>query len=124
MHRLQSYRSGSRGEPRACHQLCEEVWGGIEEDRAGKKVLGFTLGGRSEETGVKLYKSLSGLQISSYDTDYWAACGGILHVEHPIQSKAATYTVESRNSLMRYYLALFRRRGRYIPSLWPWWHTR
>ena len=77
-------------------------------DRAGKEVLGFNLEDRSEETSAKLYKSLSGLQISSYDTDYWAAYGSMLYKERPMQNKVATYTVESRNRWIRHYLARFR----------------
>ena len=77
-------------------------------DGAGKKVLGFTLGARSEETGAKLYKSLVGMKISSYYTDYWSAYSSTLYQEHHIQGKA-----ESMNSLVHHRLARFRRRGKY-----------
>ena len=79
-------------------------------DRAGKKVLGFTLGDRSCRTGKRLYGLLSGLEVASYYTDYWPAYDSILRAEHHVKSKAETYTVEGMNSLLRHYLARFKRR--------------
>ena len=66
--------------------------------------MGFTLGDRSAETGAKLYKALADFEISSYYTDYWTAYESVLYKEHHVRSKAATYTVENMNGLVRHYL--------------------
>ncbi len=75
--------------------------------------MSFTLGDRSAETGDQLYKALADFEISSYYTDYWNAYESVLYKEHHVRSKAATYTVENMNGLVRHYLALFQRRSKY-----------
>jgi len=80
-------------------------------DRVGKRVLGFTLGDRSAQTGDKLYQALSCFAVESYYTDYWGAYESVLYEEQHIKRKAETYTVERVNSLLRHYLARLRRRS-------------
>ena len=80
-------------------------------DSVGKRVLGFTLEGRSAQTGDKLYKAISCLAVERYYTDYWSAYESVLYKERHIKSKAETYTVERMNSLPRHYLARFKIRS-------------
>jgi insertion element IS1 protein InsB len=80
-------------------------------DRVGKRVLGFTLGDRSAPTGDKLYKAIACIQVESYYTDCWGAYESVLYKEQHMKSKAETYTVERMNSLLRHYLARFKRRS-------------
>ena len=100
-------------------ELCSYVgskkkhWVCLAVDRAGKQVLGFTLVDRSAETGDRLYKALADFKIKSYYTDYWAAYESILYKAHHVRSKAATYTVEHMNGLVRHYLARFHRRSKF-----------
>ena len=89
-----------------------KLWVWIAVDRADKQVLGFTLGERSADTGDQLYKALADFEISSYYTDYWTAYESVLYKAHLVQSKAATYTVEHMNGLVRHYLARFQRRSK------------
>jgi insertion element IS1 protein InsB len=80
-------------------------------DRVGKRVMGFTLGDRSAQTGAKLHKAISCLEVESYYTDYWGAYESVLYKGQHIKSKAETYTVERMSSLLRHYLARFKKRG-------------
>jgi insertion element IS1 protein InsB len=43
-------------------------------------------------------------------TDYWKAYAMFLPAEKHIQSKAETFTVEGYNSIIRHFLARFKRR--------------
>ncbi|MBC6409356.1 MAG: IS1 family transposase [Ekhidna sp.] len=79
-------------------------------DREGKRVLGFTIGDRSEMTGDRLCSSLRKMQIGSFYTDHWKAYESILPADKHVQSKAETYSIEGLNSMIRHYLARFRRK--------------
>ncbi|MBC6425576.1 MAG: IS1 family transposase [Ekhidna sp.] len=79
-------------------------------DRAGKRVLGFTIGDRSEKTGDRLCSSLIRMQIRLFYTDHWKAYESILPADKHVQSKAETYSIEGLNSMISHYLARFRRK--------------
>jgi insertion element IS1 protein InsB len=54
-------------------------------------------------------------KVSSYAkgivaTDYWKSYKEMIPIEQLVQSKSLTYTVESYNSVIRYFLAWFRRK--------------
>jgi insertion element IS1 protein InsB len=82
-------------------------------DRERGKVLDFVVGNRSERTERRLYERLKGYQGKQFYTDYWrrsykAILPSYLHKA----SKAETHGVERVNSLIRHYLARFRRQSR------------
>ena len=45
-------------------------------------------------------------------TDYWRVYNEIIPEDKLIQNKAETYTVESHNSLIKHFLAQFRRKSK------------
>ena len=86
------------------------VWVGV--DRRGRKVLDFVVGGRGKRTGRRLYGRLRRYRPDVYYTDHWRAYPAVLPASRDRASKGETYTVERVNSLIRHYLARFRRRIR------------
>ncbi len=75
-------------------------------------MLDFVVGGRGERTGRRLYGRLRRYRPGIYYTDHWRAYPVVLPASRHQASKGETYTVESVNSLIRYYLARFHRRIR------------
>jgi len=85
---------------------------GVDVDRRGRKVLDFVVGGRGKRTGKRLYYRLRQYRPGIYYTDHWRAYPAVLPASRHRACKGETYTVESVNSLIRHYLARFRRRIR------------
>jgi len=75
-------------------------------------VLDFVVGGRGKRTGRRLYGRLRRYRPDIYYTDHWRAYPAVLPASRHRTFKGETYTVESVNSLIRHYLARFRRRIR------------
>lgn len=70
--------------------------------------MAFRVGSRGRKT-LKRLLFLNPLTADIWATDHWRAYN-ILPKDRHIQSKAHTFTVESKNSQIRHYLARFRRR--------------
>jgi IS1 family transposase len=68
------------------------------------------LGNRGTETGIKLWDKVKEYAKGYVATDYWKSYKEMVPLEQLIQSKAETYTVESYNSVIRHFLARFRRK--------------
>jgi insertion element IS1 protein InsB len=85
------------------------VWVGVDRERG--KVLDFVVGDRSERTGRRLYERLKGYQVKRFCTDYWGSYKAILSSYLHKASKAETHGLERVNSLIRHYLARFRRQS-------------
>ena len=64
----------------------------IALDRAGKRMLGFTIGDRSEATAEQLLENIRKIKVGTYYTDYRKAYEGILPAKRPVQSKTETYS--------------------------------
>jgi len=68
-------------------------------------------GDRSTQTGLRLWGGIKGIS-KVYCSDYWKSYGEFIPPNKHIQSKSETYTVEGYNSLLRHYLARFKRKGK------------
>lgn len=68
-------------------------------------------GDRSARTGLRLWETIKGIG-KYYCSDYWKSYGKLIPPNKHIKSKAETYTVEGYNSLIRHYLARFKRKGK------------
>ena len=76
------------------------------------------MGDRSTETGVKLWKNIENKGVELVFSDYWKSYKEMVPSEKLYQSKSETFTIESFNSLIRHYLARFRRKTKcYTKSL-------
>jgi insertion element IS1 protein InsB len=84
------------------------VWTAV--DRQKKRLIDFAIGDRSEETGKKLWKRLTGIYTKQVYTDHFKPYEKIIPWTLHTQSKAETYTVESFNAVLRHYLARLHRR--------------
>jgi insertion element IS1 protein InsB len=80
-------------------------------DRERGKVLDFVVGDRSERTGRKLYERLKRYRVKRFYTDHWGSYRAMWPARLHKASKAETHGVERVNSLIRHYLARFRRRS-------------
>jgi insertion element IS1 protein InsB len=67
-------------------------------------------GDRSTQTGLRLWEAIKGIG-KYYCSDYWKSYAKFIPPAKHIQSKSETYTVEGYNSLIRHYLARFKRKG-------------
>ena len=85
-------------------------WIWIAVDRHNKKFINFSVGDRSHKTGQELYDKIKSKNIQKIMTDNWKAYEQIIPKEQHTRSKRETYTVESYNSLLRHYLARFKRK--------------
>lgn len=76
------------------------------------------VGDRSTETGVKLWKNIENKGIELVFSDYWKSYKEMVPSGKLHQSKSETFTIEGFNSLIRHYLARFRRKTKcYTKSL-------
>lgn len=57
-----------------------------------------------------MYNKLKTIDIQLFCSDYWKSYKELIPAEKLLQSKAETYTIEGFNSLIRHYLARFKRR--------------
>jgi insertion element IS1 protein InsB len=65
-----------------------------------------------------LYQEIKDIPNVVYCTDHWRAYLKVIPPERHYQGKDQTYTVESKNSQIRHYLAKFRRRTKcYVKSV-------
>lgn len=73
-------------------------------------MLDAVVGARDAATGARLFASLAHHSFQLVCTDYYAAYRNLVPIHLHYRSKAETTSVESCNSLLRHYLARFRRR--------------
>jgi insertion element IS1 protein InsB len=66
-------------------------------------------GDRSTKTGLKLWEQVKGVG-KLYYSDYWKSYQQFIPKDKHLHSKSETYTVEGYNSLVRHYLARFKRK--------------
>ena len=92
------------------------VWTAV--DRTRKKFSAFVIGDRSVKTGKKLWAKIKDSCSGIVFSDFWKPYTAFVPRKKHIQSKAETYTVEGYNSIIRHYLARFKRRTKcYTKSL-------
>lgn len=84
-----------------------QLWLWLAVDRDTRDVVAFRCGSRGRKTLKKLM-FLNKLSAEIYATDDYLAYR-ILPEDRHVRSKAHTFTVESKNSQIRHYLARFRR---------------
>ena len=73
-------------------------------------MLDAVVGARDEATGRRLFASLARHSFQLMCTDFYRPYRALVPIHLPYRSKAETTSVESCNSLLRHYLARFRRR--------------
>jgi insertion element IS1 protein InsB len=73
-------------------------------------VLDAVVGARDEATGARLFTSLARHCFQLVCTDYYHPYRNLVPIHLHYRSKAETTSVESCNSLLRHYLARFRRK--------------
>jgi len=61
---------------------------------------------------MKLWNKIKALNVIYFASDYWKSYEEFIPEEKHLQTKAETYTVEGYNSLIRHYLARFKRKGK------------
>ena len=86
------------------------VWVWIAVDRLQKKFIDFQVGSRAAATGKILWQRIQKSAAGIVATDHLAAYECFVPEEIHVQSKAETFTVEGYNSLLRHFLARFRRK--------------
>lgn len=78
--------------------------------RTTKRILAFEGGSRERSTLKKLTDKLKHIDCQKYYSDEHTSFNGLLPKEKYKASKKETYTVEGINSVVRHFLARFRRR--------------
>jgi insertion element IS1 protein InsB len=84
------------------------VWLWLAVDRDSRNISGFRIGSRSRKA-LKKMMFYSSLKAERYATDDYRAYR-LLPKEKRLVGKAHTFTIESKNSQVRHYLARFHRR--------------
>jgi insertion element IS1 protein InsB len=59
---------------------------------------------------LKLWEQIKDLTVGFYASDHWKSYEEFIPPQKHLQTKAETYTVEGYNSLVRHYLARFKRK--------------
>jgi insertion element IS1 protein InsB len=78
----------------------------------------FVIGDRSTTTCKLLFEKIKYIPTRVYCSDHWRAYEKVIPPDMHYQGKDETYTVESKNSQIRHYLAKFRRRTKcYVKSI-------
>ena len=85
-------------------------WTWIATHRHTKQILGFVCGRRDSKTFEKLYANINPNNIKLFCSDYWKSYAEVIPNHKHLQSKAQTFTIEGYNSLIRHYLARFKRK--------------
>lgn len=85
-------------------------WVWIAIDRSTKQILGFICGKRDTKTFKQSYNNLNPNNIKLFCSDYWKSYQEMIPKHKHIQSKKETFTIEGYNSLIRHYLARFKRK--------------
>lgn len=75
-------------------------------------IIDFVVGTRGEKTGKKLREKVKHISCFRHMSDYWEAYEKFLPKERHTMSKKETFSVEGMNSLIRHFLARFRRKTR------------
>src|SRR3989338_1956939 len=86
-------------------------WIWIAVDRMNKRFISCLCGDRSTQTGLKLWERVKDIG-KLYYSDYLKSYEQFIPKSKHRQSKSETYTVEGYNSLIRHYLARFKRQGK------------
>ena len=107
--------------------IFDEMWHFIEEstnklwiiklyDSNNNYLVDFELGGRDEETFLKLYNRISNNYKKCYYVDNWQTFTKVLtdNSERHLIGKEYTYPIEQHNSNTRHYLARFHRRTKIV----------
>jgi insertion element IS1 protein InsB len=95
----------------AFYQKTQKRWLWLAWDREQKRCVGAQLGNRNIATGKHLWQQLNLFEIERVCTDYFPACPAIVKHPNHVITKAETWGIESLNSRIRHYLALFRRKS-------------
>lgn len=94
------------------------VWVWTAVDSENHEFMDFAAGDRSLRTGRKLWAKIKDKCSGFVMTDFWKPYTAFVPKKMHVQSKAETYTVEGYNSIIRHYLARFKRRTKcYSKSL-------
>jgi insertion element IS1 protein InsB len=94
-----------------CRLKKKYCWVWIAVDRFDKRFLSYVCGDRSTHTGLRLWEDIKDIS-KFYCSEYWKIYGEFIPPNKHIQHKTQTYTVEGYNSLIRHYLARFKRKGK------------
>ena len=78
--------------------------------RVTKFVLAFSLGDRSQNTGQAVFYAVHSRFLETVYTDFYSAYDAFIPSTLHRKGKAGTFTVESKNSQIRHYLARFHRK--------------
>lgn len=73
-------------------------------------MLDAVVGARDEQTGARLFASLARHSFQLVCTDYYRPYRHLVPIHLHYRSKGETTSLESCNSLLRHYVARFRRR--------------
>lgn len=92
--------------------LTNYCWTWIAIDRNSKQILGFVCGKRDTNTFKRLYQQLNTHNIQLFCSDYWKSYREVIPKPKHITSKAQTFTIEGYNSLIRHFIARFRRKSK------------
>ena len=78
--------------------------------RVTRLVLAFSLGDRSNRTGQRTFLKVRSHCLEAVYTDFYPAYDAFVPWRLHKKGKAGTFTVESKNSQIRHYLARFHRK--------------
>ena len=81
-------------------------------DTNSKQILGFVCGKTDTNTFKRLYQQLNTHNIQLFCSDYWKSYREVIPKPKHITSKAQTFTIEGYNSLIRHFIARFRRKSK------------
>ena len=87
-------------------------WTWIAIDRNSKQILGFVCDKRDTNTFKRLYQQLNTHNIQLFCSDYCKSYREVIPKPKHITSKAQTFTIEGYNSLIRHFIARFRRKSK------------
>jgi len=89
------------------------LWVWLAVARHTGALFAYRLGSRGRKTAKRLWVALMArYRITQVMTDSWKVYRALIPTAQLRQSKAETYTVESRNASIRHFLGRFRRRTR------------
>lgn len=102
-----------------CKKKCRRIWIWIAVDRNRNKIVDFEIGNRGFSTYLRMAKRLKkAYQIRVLCTDGWKVYRKISISKTHFIGKSETSLIESKNSLIRNYLARFNRKTkRYSKSI-------
>lgn len=95
-----------------CSKKKSKLWVWLVVDRSRMAIIDFVVGTRGEKTGKCLWEKVKHISCFRHMSDYWEAYQKFLPKKKHTASKKETFSVEGMNSLIRHFLARFRRRTR------------